>query len=441
MDVRTEAVWKVEARLLDDRLNGTTNLMPTWPEDEEPKPGIKPAAVTTSPSGVRRIAAPRCTPLDLLRLQAITNDSPPRGLLLVVGCVGVLLNLTDTLPSWDGCKSILKGQRTPSLSNARRRRLQAAGAAVQQGVGFWQLLENFDPSAVTAQQRETVLNAVRNDAGGLMLPHHLEQVGVAAAALGAWVQAAHELLKAPPPPPPPPPPAAQSSLFSGPQMAICPHCNIRLEERCLAEHAVMCAAKQREREQSIQQPVPLRPYGISESERAGMAALAADRVQSLRLSDSTYGPLPEPRVAPPQPSTTPALRPPPSFEPRVLSSPRRQLSPPTAPPPPPPAVESKEEPPAAVPGFDYLRSRTGSLMGLPVAPPSMMPSSGDLGRPRQQRQQPQQGRRAKPKQRQDEDDDEEVVVMSREAHVAAVHKKLGERGVDLGFGRAIAPRR
>ena len=99
MDVRTEAVWKVEARLLDDRLNGTTNLLPTWPEDEEPKPGIKPAAVTTSPSGVRRIAAPRCTPLDLLRLQAITNDSPPRGLLLVVGCVGVLLNLTDTLPS------------------------------------------------------------------------------------------------------------------------------------------------------------------------------------------------------------------------------------------------------------------------------------------------------------------------------------------------------
>ena len=34
MDVRTEAVWKVEARLLDDRLNGTTNLLPTWPEDE-----------------------------------------------------------------------------------------------------------------------------------------------------------------------------------------------------------------------------------------------------------------------------------------------------------------------------------------------------------------------------------------------------------------------
>ena len=60
---------------------------------------------------------PQCTPLDLMRLQAF--DSPPRGLLLVVGCIGVLLNLTDDLPSAEGCKAVLKGQRVASRAAPR----------------------------------------------------------------------------------------------------------------------------------------------------------------------------------------------------------------------------------------------------------------------------------------------------------------------------------
>ena len=129
------------------------------------------------------------TPLDLLRLQSIVM--PPRGLVICVGCIGVLLGLTEQPPEWDGCKNILKGQRLlvpPTmrrLSGAastmgRAPRLKAAGAAVQQSVSFWSLLEKFSVDSVTPAQKEAVLDALRKDAGGLALPHHLEQVSRAA---------------------------------------------------------------------------------------------------------------------------------------------------------------------------------------------------------------------------------------------------------------------
>ena len=42
--------------------------------------------------------------LDLLRLQSMS--SPPRGLVLVVGSLGVLLGLADDLPDWKGCQKV-----------------------------------------------------------------------------------------------------------------------------------------------------------------------------------------------------------------------------------------------------------------------------------------------------------------------------------------------
>ena len=78
-----------------------------------------------APRIMPQLPAPQCTPLDVLRLQAM--DSPPRGLLLVIGCVGVLLGLCDVLPGWDGCKSILKGQRAASTQQGPARRLRVQG--------------------------------------------------------------------------------------------------------------------------------------------------------------------------------------------------------------------------------------------------------------------------------------------------------------------------
>ena len=57
------------------------------------------------------------TALDLLRCQSL--ESPPRGLVLVVGCVGVLLGLSDELPGWEGCVKLLKGESVLS-AGARR---------------------------------------------------------------------------------------------------------------------------------------------------------------------------------------------------------------------------------------------------------------------------------------------------------------------------------
>ena len=422
----------------------------------------------TPPRRVAVSALAACTPLDLLRLQAF--DSPPRGLLLVIGCIGVLIGLSEVMPGWDGCKRILKGQRAaaPSRQEQRRSKLQAAGAAVQQGRNFWQLLEAFDVSDVLPMQREMVLTAIRGDVGGLMMPHHLEQVSTAAAALGAWVQAVEKLLRAPPSPraaSAEPPSASSSSLFEAPRIAVCPVCGTRLLATGLAEHEVLCTARQRERAPAVEParlgvPTGMRPM-ISEEEAAATARLARERVQPLRLSDAPFPPPTVPRPAPPPP---PPAAPPPA------------VPPPAAPPPPPsPERVAFEEPveepplPPALPegGFDYLRARTGhaglalSVMcdaesgcggGSSLASPRssqwrqrtpvlngrratgseptaraaedraaaaaklLLRGGSSKGAPR--------GRRAKPRADDDDDDGEPAVVLTHEAHVAAIRRTL-----------------
>ena len=58
------------------------------------------------------------TALDLLRLQKM--ESAPRGLVLVVGCLGLLLGLADDLPEWEGCQKVLLAQPVRSLPPPRR---------------------------------------------------------------------------------------------------------------------------------------------------------------------------------------------------------------------------------------------------------------------------------------------------------------------------------
>ena len=64
-------------------------------------------------------------------------DTPPRGLLLVIGVIGVLLGLCDVLPGWEGCKAVLKGQRAAQQAARRLRTHAAQPGAVQQGANFW----------------------------------------------------------------------------------------------------------------------------------------------------------------------------------------------------------------------------------------------------------------------------------------------------------------
>ena len=97
--------------------------------------------------------------------------------------------------------------------------------------------------------------------------------GSAAAALGAWVQAAHKALKAPLPPPAAT--AAPSALFAGPPMTTCPACGARIEVRALAEHAPLCAAKQREQRERDAMFAAKQARAAIGTEREEGAALAA----------------------------------------------------------------------------------------------------------------------------------------------------------------------
>ena len=134
------------------------------------------------------------------------------------------------------------------------------------------------------------------------------------------------------------------------------------------------------------------------------------------------------------------------------------------------------------PGFDYLRARTGHSGlqlqmlrgdGEAVVPPAeRAPSNGRrataasviaasaeataVGRPSRREAAP-GGRRAKQPAKADSDDDELPVVLTREAHVQAIRKRLDQAGVQFplsggggggaaaepaaaacGFGRALA---
>ena len=106
---------------------------------------------------------------ELMRLQHM--ETAPRGVVLLVGCVGVLLDMCDDVPAWEGCRQMLKGHalraKRPQL------RLRVPGQAPPAG-SFWQRLERFDAANVGAAQRAAVMEAIGSDLGGLMQPHHLE---------------------------------------------------------------------------------------------------------------------------------------------------------------------------------------------------------------------------------------------------------------------------
>ena len=327
---------------------------------------------------------------DLLRLQAL--DGPPRGLVLVVGCIGVVLGLADAIPSWDGCRELLKGKslRRTARFATRRRQTPALGAVVHQSASFLQALRSFDAeavAAVTSDQRQAVLEAVRGDVGGLMQPHHLEQVSRGAAALGSWILSVHALLRAPPPPPPPP-----SALFAGPETTQCPVCGARLQLAALTEHAALCAARRAEgearqallartpRERSSAQSARgvsagrvgvglggLSPMAETVHDRERTAALVAERVPALRLSELQHAPLPSlsARLTPAPVPASPTVEPPPAPTPPLRRADPIPVAPPSPPAaavvPPPGADDARAVEATRDPGFDYLRARTGHL--------------------------------------------------------------------------------
>jgi len=101
------------------------------------------------------------TALDILRLQAM--DSPPRGLVLVIGSLGVLIGLADELPDWAGCQKVLHAQ--PAKPTGRG----GSGARPPPGrkqPSLWQCLRSFEPANVTPAQRQCVLSAQQADIGG-----------------------------------------------------------------------------------------------------------------------------------------------------------------------------------------------------------------------------------------------------------------------------------
>ena len=192
------------------------------------------------------------TALDILRLQAM--DSPPRGLVLVIGSLGVLIGLAEELPDWAGCQKVLHAQ--PAKPTARRR----GGSGAQPPPGrkqpsLWQCLRSFEPANVTPAQRQCVLAAQQADIGGLMTPRHLEGVSGGAAALALWLHAAMQLVDSGPAAAPPQEVSLleaaadrRESLFDAPAAEQCKACGKRMPIELMAAHVPACRSREEGRE-------------------------------------------------------------------------------------------------------------------------------------------------------------------------------------------------
>ena len=211
------------------------------------------------------------TALDILRLQAM--DSPPRGLVLVIGSLSVVIGLADELPDWAGCQRALSAQ--PAKLTLRRR----GGSGAQPPLGamqpsFWLRLHSFEPANVTSAQRQCVLAAQQADIGGLMTPHHLKRVSCGAAALASWLQTAMQLVGSEPAAAPPQQVSLlevdrQKSLFDAPKAKRCEACGKLMATELMVAHAPACRSREEGRESArwdsvLKWPswlVPLSPLG------------------------------------------------------------------------------------------------------------------------------------------------------------------------------------
>jgi len=192
------------------------------------------------------------TALDILRLQAM--DSPPRGLVLVIGSLGVLIGLAEELPDWAGCQKVLHAQ--PAKPTARRR----GGSGAQPPPGrkqpsLWQCLRSFEPANVTPAQRQCVLAAQQADIGGLMTPRHLEGVSGGAVALALWLHTAMQLVGSRPAAAPPQEVSLleaaadrRESLFDAPTAERCEACGKLMPIELMAAHVPACRSREEGRE-------------------------------------------------------------------------------------------------------------------------------------------------------------------------------------------------
>lgn len=354
--------------------------------------------------------------LDLLRLQSM--ESPPRGLVLVVGSVGVLLGLATTLPDWEGCLKVLLAQPVQRMP---ARRSSGAGVPAGKPPSLWKLLHEFAPAKVLPAQRRLVQQAQADDLGGLMNPRHMEGVSRGAAALAAWLQAAMTLIATEEPAE-----TLDSALFAAPKMERCEVCGKLMGAELLAEHLPACRTRQLERDgRQWEQQLQLGAEKQAQAERS-RAAERSRREKDVQLLPEAPAAAPARDRAPPAPSpAAPPPRPTPSIveendslqqfmqqpQPPPVSAPtwaEQQLRPRAK-----PGPEARPRPQLEVRragGYDYLRAGTGfagTLQARPQSPRSASSSS------------PRGGARSDPPL------NNGTRVISREEHVKALRARMG----------------
>jgi endogenous inhibitor of DNA gyrase (YacG/DUF329 family) len=330
------------------------------------------------------------TGLDLLRCQALV--SPPRALVLVVGCVGILLGLCEAVPDWEGCQKLLQGE-------AALRPRGFGRAVVERKRPLLERMREYDETAVRPPMRAAVINTVRGDVGGLMHSSHLQQINRTAEALGRWLAAAVGRLQRAGPAADEAP-STPSTLFVAPASRRCPTCGRQVAEEAFAAHEPLCLARERAKEGNQWQQAAARALQLAHASTQPELERRSHSIKPL-LAPSEAPTLPPQR--PPRHPTPPVSVAPSARGTGVASSSPASRSPPSIPSPasPPSVPRWTDEPPlpAATPrlnprpnpdslpeerarsrsssrplwhdsdgGFEYLRARSGFAGAVPPRP-------------------------------------------------------------------------